>query len=990
MADLNTKARKSSDGGNGKSGKWIEIHGARQHNLKDLSVKIPKECLTVVTGPSGSGKSSLAFDTLFAEGQRRYMESLSTYARQFLEKQEKPDVDDIKGLSPTIAIEQKNHTKNSRSTVGTATEIYDYLRLVFAKMGTMYAPDTGEPVKRNLVREVTQDLLKTFPGQRAYVVFPVEFAAKSKIQDRKLLLSNLMERGYTRAIPASSVKVGKAPEFLDMQEELVGKSSTLFGRSGKEQRILVMADRFVLDNESRGRLEDALVNAYSEGFGRARSLVLNEEGDLLFEAHYTDYPSTGEGEKRYPELTPLLFSFNSPAGACEKCKGFGNVLRIDPDLVIPNISLSIAQGAVEPLTKPSNRDWLKQLLVFCQSQKIPLSMPWRGLSDKDKKKIWNGYGDFPGIEGLFAELESDRYKMQVRVFLSRYRSPRMCPECQGHRLRPEARHVLFHDESIGSLSGKTVEELSKWFENLSLTGVEKEMGKDLFPQIRARLDFLMRVGLDYLSLSRLARTLSGGEAQRIALANQLGSRLTQTCYVLDEPSIGLHPRDTERLIGIMRDLKALRNTVVVVEHDPDIIQSADYLLDIGPEAGEHGGRLLYDGPYQDFLKTTIAESTTQKFLQGKDSVPVPMRRRVDRFKDRSRRLSWLELTGCAENNLKNIDLKIPVGMLTCVTGVSGSGKSSAIRKTLYPALAKIFLQRVEEVGRFEKILGFEELKSVLMIDQEPIGRSPRSNPITFMKAFDEVRSLFASTLEARKKRYHAGHFSFNVPGGRCENCEGDGYTRVEMIFMEDLFLKCDICEGKRYKKEILDIRYNGKNIDDVLNLTVTEAKRFFAGETRLVNNLDVLERVGLGYLRLGQPSNTLSGGESQRLKIARELAGSDNVGSVYILDEPTTGLHFRDVKTLIRVLHQLVERGNTVVVIEHNTDVMKSADWIVDFGPEGGDRGGSVVASGTPEEVAAQKKGHTWKYLKAALANATKISVPDLLGNAHDNPAAQG
>ena len=959
--------------------KWIEIRGARQHNLRNLTVRIPKENLTVVTGPSGSGKSSLAFDTLFAEGQRRYMESLSTYARQFLDKQEKPDVDDIKGLSPTIAIEQKNHTKNSRSTVGTATEIYDYLRLVFAKMGTMFCSETGEPVKRNLVKEVTGLLLEVHVGKRAYVGFPIDFVAKSKIQDRRLLLSNLLERGYTRAILDSTLKKGKELSVVDLQEEIASKSSALYGKAGKEHRLIVVADRFSLDGEIRGRLEDALVSSYGEGFGRARVLVLNDDDKLEFEGRYTDYPSTGDGEKRYPELTPLLFSFNSPMGACEKCKGFGNILRIDPELVIPNHNLSISQGAIEPLTKPSNRDWLKSLLLFCQNSKIPLGTPWKNLPEKDRKKIWDGSGDFVGIEGLFEELESEKYKMQVRVFLSRYRSPKICPVCKGHRLRVEARSVLFHACSIGDLTAKSVEDLSKWFKTLPLTASEKEIGKDLFPQIASRLDFLIRVGLEYLTMDRLARTLSGGEAQRIALANQLGSRLTQTCYVLDEPSIGLHPRDTQRLIGIMKDLTALKNTVVVVEHDPDIIRAADHILDIGPEAGEQGGELLFGGSYASFLKSPLQQSLTQRYLTHQESVEVPMRRRMDRFKDRSRRVTWLELTDCSENNLKHVDLKIPVGMLTCVTGVSGSGKSSAIRKTLYPALAKIFLQRVDEVGKFGKIMGFEELRSVLMIDQEPIGRSPRSNPITFMKSFDEIRAAFSSTLEARKKHFHAGHFSFNVPGGRCENCEGDGYTRVEMVFMEDIFLKCDICEGKRYKKEILDIRYNGKNIDDVLKMTVSEARKFFSGENRLLNNLNVLDQVGLGYVRLGQPSNTLSGGESQRLKIARELASSDSTGVLYVLDEPTTGLHFRDVKVLVRVLHQLVERGNTVIVIEHNTDVMKSADWMIDFGPEGGDRGGEIVFEGTPEDLAAQTKGYTAQFLAPVLANSPKVSVPGLL-----------
>jgi excinuclease ABC subunit A len=959
--------------------KWIELLGARQHNLKNINVRFPKEKVSVVTGPSGSGKSSLAFDTLFAEGQRRYMESLSTYARQFLEKQEKPDIDDIKGLSPTIAIEQKNHTKNSRSTVGTATEIYDYLRLVFAKMGTMYDPDTGKVVKRDLVKHVSHHLLTEYAGKRAYMCFPVEFNAKSKIQDRKLVLANLLERGFSRAFLDQTRKLKSLVEPIDIQESITEKSNELIGKASSEKKVLLNVDRFTLEEESRGRLEDSLVQAYSEGFGRARVLVVDEDSKLVFESHYTEYPSTGEGDKRYPELSPLLFSFNSPMGACEKCKGFGNILKIDPDLVIPNPMMSISQGAVEPLTKSTSRTWLKQLLLFCQKEKISISLAWQKLAEKDRKKIWDGSGDFPGISGLFEELETEKYKMGVRVFLSRYRSPRVCGSCKGQRLRPESRNVFFHKVSIGDLTSKSISDLSLWFKALELSSLEKEIGKDLFPQIVARLEFLLRVGLDYLSLDRLARTLSGGEAQRIALANQLGARLTQTTYVLDEPSIGLHPRDTERLIGIMRDLAALKNTVVVVEHDPDIIKAADYIVDIGPEAGENGGEILFAGSYPEFLKNIPPNSLTGRFLTHVESVGVPMRRRLDRFKDRNRKTDWIEVTGCKANNLKDVHLRIPLGTLTCVTGVSGSGKSTAIRRTLYPALAKIFMQRVDEMGSFDKIFGFEGIKSVQLIDQDPIGRSPRSNPVTFMKCFDEIRSLFAQTLEARKKHFHAGHFSFNVPGGRCETCEGDGFMRVEMVFMEDIFLKCDMCEGKRYKPEVLAIKYNGKNIDEVLGLTVNEAKRFFVGEGRLLQNLSILEQVGLGYVRLGQSSTTLSGGESQRLKIARELAMSDSNGCVYVLDEPTTGLHFRDVKILLRVLHQLVERGNTVIVVEHNMDVMKSADWILDFGPDGGDKGGVIVAEGTPEDIIDAKQGHTWKYLKAVMESSPKISVPELL-----------
>jgi excinuclease ABC subunit A len=963
--------------------KWIEIIGARQHNLKNITVKIPKERLTVVTGPSGSGKSSLAFDTLFAEGQRRFMESLSTYARQFLEKQEKPDVENILGITPTLALEQKNHTKNSRSTVGTATEVYDYLRLIYAKMGQMFDPKTGEPIRKNSVGEISTEIFSKYKDKKFVIIFPVEISSKAKGPDKKRLLGSWLERGFSYALVEESTELKKSCEFLELEEENKSKTPELF-KSKKSNRFWVMADRGTIEDESRGRFEDSLTNAYKEGFGRIRVLVLDENSKVIFQGRYTDYPSTGDGDVRYPEMTPHLFSFNSPMGACIACKGFGNLLKLDEELVVPHPHLSISQGAIDPLTKPSAKDWLKSLLIFCQKEKISLVLPWQSLSDKDRKKIWSGYGDFPGLEGMFEELEEDRYKMQVRVFLSRYRSPKICPSCQGSRLRLEARQVLFHAKTISQLTELPVGELQLWFKNLALTSSEKEVGKDVIPQILSRLEFLLRVGLDYLTLNRLAKTLSGGESQRIALANQLGSRLTQTTYVLDEPSIGLHPRDTERLIGILRDLTRLRNTVVVVEHDPDIISAADYLVDMGPDAGEKGGAILYSGQALDFEKSNVESSHTRDYLFHSVSVPIPMRRRLDRIRDRGRKVSWLEISGCKAHNLKNVDVRIPLGTLTCVTGVSGSGKSTAIRKTLYPALAKVFLERVDEVGPFDKLRGFEEIKSVQMIDQNPIGRSPRSNPVTFMKCFDEIRALFASTLEARKKSFHAGHFSFNVPGGRCETCEGDGYIRVEMVFMEDLFLKCDVCEGKKFKKEILDIEYKKKNIHQVLDMTVTEGLTFFAGELRLVKNLGLLSEVGLGYLRLGQPSNTLSGGESQRLKIARELSLTEYGGAgqtVYFLDEPTTGLHFKDVDVLLRVLHKLVERGHTVVVIEHNVDVMKSSDWIIDFGPEGGDKGGKIVVQGTPEDVAKNTKSFTAQYLRKALTTGKKVSIPELLTN---------
>jgi excinuclease ABC subunit A len=854
-----------------KTESWIEITGAQHHNLKNVSLRIPREKLTVVTGPSGSGKSTLAFDTLFAEGQRRFVESLPAYTRQFLPRYEKPEVESILGLTPTLALEQKNQVKNSRSTVGTQTEIYDYLRLLFAKCGVMISPETGEVVKPDLIMAVTDELISSFQDQLLYVVFPVDFSVKSKIADRKRLVANLLECGFSQAFLAnffSAPEKGLVAEPVEIETELGGRSSPeLLGKAGKPHMLFVVVDRMSIDAANRGRLEDALAGGYREGFGRCRAIVLDPEKNVLHRKAYAEYPSTGGGEHRYPELTPQLFSFNSPVGACEGCHGFGNILQLDQELVIPNPNLSISQGAIDPFTKPSAKEWLRSLLSYCKSAKVLIHSPWNSLSADARKRVWFGdeKHDWQGILGIFKELESDRYKMQVRVFLSRYRSPHECPDCKGSRLRKEARSVFVHKKTISDICSMPLNELAKWFQTVRWNKTEKETAKDILPQVESRLDFLLRVGLEYLTLSRLAKTLSGGEAQRIALANQLGSRLTQTTYVLDEPSIGLHPRDTERLISILKDLRDLKNTVVVVEHDPEVMRAADWMVDLGPHAGEKGGELLFSGPANEFLGTQISQSTTALFLQGKDAVPVPKRRRLDRFQDKGSRVHWLEVEGCSEHNLQKVNFKIPLHMLTCVTGVSGSGKSTAIRKTLYPALAKILMQATEPVGRFETIRGFESIQSVVSIDQDPIGRSPRSNPITFMKSFDEVRQLLASTPEAKRRHYHAGHFSFNVPGGRCEHCEGEGYTRVEMVFMEDLFVKCDYCEGKRFKPEILEIRHQHKNIHEILQLSVSEARKFFLGATRLQSTLSVLEGVGLGYLKLGQPATTLSGGESQRL-----------------------------------------------------------------------------------------------------------------------------
>lgn len=947
----------------------IEIEGARQHNLKNLSLTIPRIGLTVVTGPSGSGKSSLAFNTLFAEGQRRFVESLSSYTRQFLEKHEKPDVDAIRNLSPTVALEQKNYTKNSRSTVGTSTEIYDYLRLLFSKVGQMVDPKTGRIVKKDLPSEISTEAWQQ-KGDRVYIFYPFVPPVKSeKTFDPRAFL---LEKGFSKMLHPM--------EDFELVEIEDAASAKFF----KNPELWIMTDRLTISEGEQSRCNEAIATAYHYGAGRAKVVVLKGE-KFVWERVCSEFPSVDGGKTRFPESSPLLFSFNSPAGACPTCKGFGNILKIDPALVIPRPHLSISQGAVEPLTKPSAKEWYREMVSFCQKKKISIHMAWEKLSESTRELIWKGDSSFQGIEGIFNELDDYKYKMQVRVFLSRYRSPFQCTDCKGARLKSEALNVFIHKKNIWDIAQLSIADVHEWFEKTPFTKYEKSVGNEIFQQIKSRLDFLMRVGLDYLTLSRLTKTLSGGEAQRIALANQLGARLTQTCYVLDEPSIGLHAHDTEKLIGILKDLAQLRNTVVVVEHDPDIIRSAEHLIDLGPAAGEKGGELLYSGPASSFEKKAPKNSPTLAFITGKENIPIPLRRRLQRQKEMQRDTQWLSVSGCKTHNLKNVEVKIPLNTFTCITGVSGSGKSTAIRKTLYPALAKLLQQSTDEVGSYEKISGFESIKDIVLIDQDPIGRSPRSNPVTYIRAFDEIRNLFANTKEAQRQKLHAGFFSFNIPGGRCEHCEGEGYNKVEMVFMEDLYVLCEHCEGKRFKPEILKVTYKDKNIVDVLNLTVTEAQAFFADSRKLNRMLGVLVKVGLGYLKLGQAATTLSGGESQRLKIARELMDIDRTNLFYVLDEPTTGLHMKDIKTLHKVLHHLVENGNTVCVIEHNLDLIKTADWVIDFGPGGGKHGGEIVAQGTPEDIVKAKNSLTGKHLKDVLKSSPQLPWKEILeaeGNA--------
>ena len=911
---------------------YLIIEGARQNNLKSISLSIPHNKITVITGVSGSGKSSLAFDTIFAEGQWRYIESLSTYARMFLKKLDRPDVDAIHNIRPAIAIEQKNPVRTSRSTVGTATEVYDYLRLLFAKIGKTYCLRCNVEAKSIEPSQIVENLLKEYEGGRALIMFPIP-VDKSPEE----LMRNLLQKGFHR------IKVGE--EVIEIAPE------TRLRIKGEE--LLVVLDRLIIKDQDRTRLADSVEMAFKEGEGSVAVEVI-EKATLHFNLGFR-CPGCGEA---FEPPQPLLFSFNHPIGACPECKGFGNILKYDEDLIIPNKNLSLLQGAIDPWTKPAYRWWYRQLLSAAEDYDIDVNKPYAQLPKKIKKILFKGTADFEGIDDFFEYLEGKRYKLHVRVFLSRYRSPFSCTQCGGSRLKEKARMVKVAGLNIHQLCEMTIEESSDWFEKLSLTEFEKGVAEEVFHQIKMRLSFLLQVGLGYLTFNRLTRTLSGGEAQRINLANQLGSRLAGTIYVLDEPSIGLHARDTGRLINILKELVRTGNTLIVVEHDRAIIESADHIIELGPWGGEKGGDLVFTGGKDEFIKGT--DTLTSRYLSGKVSIPLPSKRR--KWSNR-----YLILTGAVENNLKGIELKIPLQTLTCITGVSGSGKSTLIHDTLYRALARVFRIEFQRTGRFDRLYGVEYLRGVRLIDQEPIGRSPRSNPVTYLKIFDEIRKIYAELPEARAKGFTPGSFSFNVPGGRCEACQGSGYQKLEMYFFEDIYATCEGCDGKRYKPEILKITYKGRDINHVLNMTMAEAVEFFEDHVSLQRKLWIPAKVGLGYLRLGQPATTLSGGEAQRLKICAELIGRHVKDYLYIFDEPTTGLHFDDIKKLLRVLHELVDAGNTVVVIEHHMDVIKTADYIIDLGPEGGDKGGEIIAQGTPEDVAEVEGSYTGRYLKEYL-----------------------
>jgi excinuclease ABC subunit A len=936
----------------------ITIRGARTHNLKNIDTDLTHGKLSVVSGVSGSGKSSLAFDTIYAEGQRRYVESLSAYARQFLERIEKPDVDLIDGLAPAIAIKQKNSTRNPRSTVATATEIYDYLRLLFARCGTAHCIICGGVVKRDTVDEIASTILALGEDTRLYALFPVKPKAtpetdpepkrkkKAKVVVNPALpndafkerLTELRTRGFNRLYQNGKIVEFSTPEsLLDLDFQ---------------QAIYALVDRLVVSQENRARIVDAAEIGFRESGEIVYETVPRDEQTEPRRMRFSQAFECKLCHRIYREPEPRLFSFNNPYGACERCQGFGNTIDFDINLIIPDKNKTLNEGAIDPWTRPKYRSYQSELRKAAMQHGIPLDLPWRELTAEQQDFVLDGHDSFLGVHGFFAYLERKKYKLHVRVMLSKYRGYALCPECKGTRLRAEARAV-----------------------RLTLSPQQQEIAGGILVEIQQRLHFLDAVGLEYITLDRLASTLSGGESQRIQLATSLGSRLVGALYVLDEPSIGLHSRDTAKLIRILEELRDLGNTILVVEHDPDVIRAADWLVDLGPGAGELGGRILAAGTVEEVERNP--DSLTGRYLSGQLTIPVPTRRREP---DKEK----LVLRGARIHNLNGLNVEIPMGMLVCITGVSGSGKSTLVHDVLYPAVSQALGKNEgsDPSHLYRELKGAERLNDIVLVDQAPIGRTPRSNPVTYIKAFDTIRELFAAQPEAQRRGYTAGHFSFNVSGGRCEVCEGDGTVTVEMQFLADVELPCEECNGTRYKSTTLEIKYKGKNIHDVLNLTIKEALRFFTGQTRILEKLAVLEEVGLGYVRLGQSATTLSGGEAQRVKLAAHLSqgrgatGRNTNGAVkktgsrvlYILDEPTTGLHFDDVSKLLTAFKRLIDAGGSLIVIEHNLDVIKSADWVIDLGPEAGAGGGQVVAAGTPEQVAQTPGSHTGHWLALALA----------------------
>ena len=967
----------------------IVVRGARVHNLKGIDCEIPHNHLTVVTGPSGSGKSSLAFDTLYAEGQRRYIESLSAYARQFLERMEKPDVDDVEGIAPAVAIRQKNTTRNPRSTVATSTEIYDYLRLLFARIGVTTCPHCGQVVQKDHVDSIADRILSLEEGRRFYVLFRLNpgIAQKPLLEEQPAPVRKASSRrgAKQRAAPADANSgLAETPGALDdsLKHRLFSLRQKGFNRLFQEGRVFefstpeslldidfhkpayALVDRLAVHPDIRQRLIDSVELCYREAGeaiieilpsapdGKPERMSFNER----FECKRCTIP--------FPEPQPSLFSFNSPAGACPRCQGFGNTIDFDLDLVIPDKNKTLAAGAIDPWTKPRYRSFQNEMKRAARARHIPLNVAFYSLTSEEREWVLEGDDEFPGLRGFFNYLERKKYKLHVRVFLSRYRGYTLCPECQGGRVRSEALNVRIEGKNIVEVCRLSIQEAREFFVRLKLKPAERTVAEKVLEEVRSRLDYLYKVGLEYLTLDRLASTLSGGESQRIQLATALGSNLVGAFYILDEPSIGLHPRDTDRLIEILKSLRDLGNTVLVVEHDPEMMRHADKILDLGPGAGEHGGRVVYSGTFEGLMNDP--HSLTARYLTGELSVPIAAKRSAPgKF--------HLKLRGARQHNLKSIDVDIPLGLMVCISGVSGSGKSTLVHDVLYNALMS---RRGFNVPRaeFQALEGDMQISNVVLVDQSPLGRTPRSNPVTYIKAFDSIRELFASTPEAKKQRFSPGYFSFNIPGGRCETCQGDGTVTVGMQFLADIELVCEECRGTRFKPAVIEVRYKGKNIHEVLQMTIKEALTFFANIPSITNKLRVLDEVGLGYLRLGQSATTLSGGEAQRVRLAAHMVHPATEQTLFIFDEPTTGLHFDDIAKLLTAFRRLIGLGATVLIIEHNLDVLKAADWIIDLGPEGGDAGGYIVAAGTPEKIAQCPQSHTGQFLARCLPTSGKTA----------------
>ena len=922
----------------------IIIKGAQVHNLKNVDVVIPRNKLVVITGLSGSGKSSLAFDTLYAEGQRRYVESLSSYARQFLGRLDKPKVEYIKGIAPAIAIEQKVNTTNARSTVGTSTEIYDYIKLLYARIGRTYSPISGQEVKKSTVTDVVNCVKELALDSKWLLLAPLHIEEGRKLQDK---LKILQQQGFARVLVNH--------EMLRL-DDFITSISDKKEKELEKLTIELIIDRIVVKNEEEfyNRLADAIQTAFYEGKGECFLQELNQNNRFSFSNNFELDGIT------FLEPNVHLFSFNNPYGACPSCEGYGNIIGIDSELVIPNTTLSIFENAIYPWRGESMSWFRDELVKTAYKFDFPIHKPYFQLSEEQKELLWTGNQYFQGLNDFFKELEEKNYKIQNRVMLSRYRGKTKCPTCKGKRLRPEASYVKINQKTVSDLVDLPIKNLVDFFKEIQLDEYEKQIAKRLLIEINNRLSFLTEVGLDYLTLNRNSATLSGGESQRINLATSLGSSLVGSMYILDEPSIGLHPKDTERLINVLLSLRNLGNTVIVVEHDEDIMKAADMIIDIGPEAGTLGGNLVAQGTYTEILK---ADSLTANYLSGIKTIATPKKRRAYK--------NYIEIIGARENNLQNIDVIFPLDVLTVITGVSGSGKSTLIKKILFPAMQKKLENIGEKAGQFSEMKGsFSHIKHIEYVDQNPIGRSSRSNPVTYIKAYDDIRDVFAKEKLSKVRGYQAKHFSFNVDGGRCETCKGEGTINVEMVFMADVQLPCETCNGKRFKKEILEVTFEEKSIHDILTMTIDDAIAFFTKhkQNKIIQKLQPLQDVGLGYVQLGQSSSTLSGGEAQRIKLASFLVkGATKEKALFVFDEPTTGLHFHDIKKLLASFNALIEKGHSILVIEHNLDLIKCADWIIDLGPEGGENGGKVLAVGTPEEVVKDKNSVTAKYLKEKL-----------------------